>query len=47
VRKDLQEGAAAGVTGTPSFFINGQQLVGAQPYSTFKQAIDAELAKAG
>ena len=28
-----------------SFFINGIQLVGAQPFSAFKQIIDSELAK--
>jgi protein-disulfide isomerase len=43
VQKDYQDGTAAGVSGTPSFFINGQLVVGAQPYSVFKQAIDAEL----
>lgn len=45
VAKDLQEGTTAGVNGTPTFFINGVSLVGAQPYETFKAAIDAELAK--
>jgi protein-disulfide isomerase len=43
VQKDFQEGSAVGVSGTPSFFINGQQLVGAQPFSSFQQAIDAAL----
>ena len=37
-------GSANGVGGTPSFFINGVSLVGAQPYAQFKQAIDAALA---
>ncbi|MEK7558797.1 MAG: DsbA family protein [Patescibacteria group bacterium] len=45
VAKDLQDGGAAGVNGTPTFFINGVSLVGAQPYDAFKTAIDAELAK--
>ncbi|MBI4171057.1 MAG: DsbA family protein [Candidatus Aenigmarchaeota archaeon] len=44
VDKDFQDGSNAGVSGTPSFFINGQQVVGAQPYSVFKQIIDRELA---
>src|SRR3989344_1321631 len=44
VAKDFQDGADAGVQGTPSFFINGKQLSGAQPFSAFQQAIDAELA---
>lgn len=43
VQKDLAEGSSAGVQGTPGFFINGRALSGAQPYSVFKQAIDAEL----
>jgi protein-disulfide isomerase len=46
ISKDFNDGAAAGISGTPSFFINGQKIVGAQPYSAFKAAIDAELAKA-
>lgn len=45
VKKDFNDGVAYGVTGTPSFFINGQKIVGAQPYEVFKQIIDAELAK--
>ncbi len=45
VDKDQQEGATAGVNGTPTFFINGMSLVGAQPYSAFKTIIDQELAK--
>jgi protein-disulfide isomerase len=38
---DLQEGVALGVTGTPSFFINGYGLTGAQPFEVFQQAIDS------
>ncbi len=45
VTQDLSDGQAAGVTGTPTFFVNGQMLVGAQPYSAFKTLIDQELAK--
>ena len=44
VAKDFQDGADSGVQGTPSFFINGKQLSGAQPFAAFKQVIDAELA---
>ena len=43
VKKDFADGSAAGVTGTPTFFINGKMLVGAQPYSAFKQIIDPLL----
>jgi protein-disulfide isomerase len=45
VQAEESYGASLGVTGTPGFFINGQELVGAQPYSAFKAVIDAELAK--
>ncbi|MDO8508155.1 MAG: DsbA family protein [Nanoarchaeota archaeon] len=43
IQNDLAEGSAAGVQGTPAFFVNGKLLSGAQPFSAFKQAIDAEL----
>jgi len=36
-----------GVTGTPTFFVNGQRLVGAQPLEVFFDIIDAELIEAG
>jgi protein-disulfide isomerase len=42
---DLADGQKAGVTGTPTFIVNGTSLVGAQPYSAFKTVIDQELAK--
>ena len=45
VLKDLSDGQDAGVSGTPSFFINGIPLEGAQPYSNFEEIIKAELAK--
>ncbi len=43
VLADLQEGQSKGVRGTPTFFINDQQLVGAQPYENFKAVIEQEL----
>ena len=43
VQEDLEEGRRVGVTGTPTFYINGQQVVGAQPFAVFQQAIDAAL----
>ncbi len=43
VNKDIAEGTASGVAGTPSFFINGKKVVGAQPYSVFETAIEAAL----
>jgi protein-disulfide isomerase len=35
-----------GLTGTPSFFINGRELSGAQPLEAFSAIIDEELARA-
>ena len=43
VDAEAKEGAAVGATGTPTFFINGTQLVGAQPFDAFKTVIDKEL----
>jgi len=43
VKDDLDLAQKLGVSGTPSFFVNGKILVGAQPFSAFKEAIDAEL----
>ncbi len=45
VQKDMADGAAAGVQGTPAFFINGLEISGAQPFQAFQQAIEAALAK--
>jgi protein-disulfide isomerase len=46
IRKDMAEGSALGVTGTPTFFINGRELVGAQPVEKFNEIIDDEIARA-
>jgi protein-disulfide isomerase len=51
VQKDFNDGQAAGVSGTPTFYVGSPskgyvQLVGAQPFSTFKTTIDQELAAA-
>lgn len=43
VSDETKEGQALGVSGTPSFFINGVMLVGAQPQTTFETIIEAEL----
>lgn len=45
VNKDMTEGATAGVSGTPTFFVNGTELVGAQPFSAFKAVIDKKLSE--
>jgi protein-disulfide isomerase len=45
ITKDSNEGSAVGANGTPTFYINGRQLVGAQPIESFKAMIDEELKK--
>jgi len=44
VDKDVKEGSAVGVSGTPAFFMNGRALEGAQPFEAFKRVIDEALA---
>jgi protein-disulfide isomerase len=44
VQRDIDDGIRAGVTGTPTFFVNGRILSGAQPLATFARLIDEELA---
>ena len=44
IQSDMSAGSAVGAGGTPTFFINGRKLVGAMPFESFKQVIDAELA---
>lgn len=43
VQADAQEGRTAGVTGTPTFFINGQLFAGARPYDQFRAVIERLL----
>lgn len=43
VQADFADGQRLGVRGTPGFLINGQLVSGAQPFSVFAQAIDAQL----
>lgn len=44
INADRAEGNRLGVRGTPTFFVNGQTLVGAQPFEAFKAVIDSALA---
>ena len=43
VQRDLMDGAQLGVTGTPTFFINGREISGNQPLEIFGAIIDEEL----
>jgi protein-disulfide isomerase len=44
IKADQAEGERLGVTGTPTFFVNGRELVGAESESGFSEVIDDELA---
>jgi protein-disulfide isomerase len=45
VQRDIDEGSRVGVTGTPTFFINGRVISGAQPLETCARIVDEELAR--
>jgi len=45
IENDVLQGTSFGVQGTPSFFINGTMISGAQAFEEFEKVIDAELAK--
>ena len=44
-RNDMEEGRKIKVKSTPTFFINGQLINGAQPVEVFSEIIDEELAR--
>ena len=43
VQADVAEAATLGVNSTPTFFVNGRKLTGAQPMDGFKAIIEEEL----
>jgi protein-disulfide isomerase len=45
VRDGVAAGTRLGVNSTPTLYINGRMLMGAQPYDTFAAIIDEELAR--
>jgi len=45
VLADQELGNKVGANGTPTFFVNGEKVVGAQPFEAFKVVIDRRLAK--
>jgi protein-disulfide isomerase len=47
VEADVAQARALGVRSTPTFLINGQPIVGAQPIETFRGVIDQALRAAG
>jgi len=45
VQKPVEDAGRLGVTGTPSFFINGRVLFGARPLEAFTKVIEEELSR--
>ena len=45
IDRDRSDGQALGVNSTPSFFVNGEKLVGIPGFEDFKKKIDEKLAK--
>ena len=43
VDQEKSDAADAGVNSPPSFFVNGEMITGAQPYSVFQAALDSAL----
>jgi len=46
IERDKQEAASFGARGTPTFFVNGRKVRGAQPFESFKSVIEDEIRKA-
>lgn len=42
---DMKLGEELGVQSTPTIYINGRAVIGAQPFEVFQSVIDEELAK--
>jgi protein-disulfide isomerase len=45
IQQDMEFAGMIGVEGTPTFFVNGYRLVGAQPFEEFKKVIDTILSQ--
>jgi protein-disulfide isomerase len=46
IQKAIDNGRSVGVSGTPTFFLNGRSFSGAQPFEAFERIIEEELAMA-
>jgi protein-disulfide isomerase len=44
IDEDQEVARRIGARGTPTFFINGRKLVGAQPFAAFEDVVDEEIA---
>ncbi len=45
VADNLSEGQAAGFSGTPSFLVNDEMVLGAKPFQSFQEVIENELSR--
>ena len=45
IEEDVRAGTAARVVGTPTFYVNGIQMAGAQPLTAFEKTIEDELSR--
>jgi len=43
VGKDYNDGVSYGITGIPTFFVNGKMIVGSVPFEEFDRIIQQEL----
>jgi len=47
ISRDFERGQQMGITGTPTFIVNGRTIVGAQPKEEFERVIEEAAAEAG
>ncbi len=47
IKRDIEEGAAAGVAGVPAVFINGRYVSGTFPYERLREMVEEELQAPG
>ena len=47
LERDIAEADRLGITGMPTFYINGRVVSGAQPYANFKALIEREATRSG
>jgi len=45
IEEERREAEGFGIQGTPGFFINGERLDGAQPYSAFQKVLERHLSR--
>lgn len=45
IAEEIKQGQAASVQGTPTIFVNGRRIAGAQPLSTLRTIVQQELAR--